>query len=169
MTLLLILFIWILSLYFLKSLVKVCQFLFIFSKNQLLVSLICCIVFLSFYVIYFNSDLNYFLPSTYYGLSLLSFQFFQALISVFLNSNHLRERKAQFLFCISLMTTDVKHHSRYLSVIYIWINAYSDICLFLVGLFAFLFLCCKCSLYILDSRTLHKKFANIFSNSGGYI
>ena len=48
-----ILFIWVLSLFFLVSLAKGLSILLIFfSKNQLLISLICSNVFYSFYIIY---------------------------------------------------------------------------------------------------------------------
>ena len=57
----LILLIWVLSLFFLMNLAKDLSIFFIFSKNQLLVSLIFCYYFLSFYFIYFCSDLYYFL------------------------------------------------------------------------------------------------------------
>ena len=53
----LILFIWALSLFYLLSLAKGLSVLFIFSKKQLLVSLI---FFFSFYFIDFCSDLYYF-------------------------------------------------------------------------------------------------------------
>ena len=59
----LILLIWALSLFLLVSLAKVLSILFIFSKNQLLVSLIFSIFF-SLYLIYFCCDLYDFFPST---------------------------------------------------------------------------------------------------------
>ena len=66
----LILFIWVLSHFFLMSLVKSLSNLFIFSKNQLLESLTFCIFF-RLYFIYFCSDIYYFLLSIYFGLCLL--------------------------------------------------------------------------------------------------
>ena len=67
-----ILFIWLLPLFFLMSLVKVLSVLFIFSKNQLLDSLIFCIIF-RLYLVYFFPDLYYFHPSTHFMLCLLFF------------------------------------------------------------------------------------------------
>jgi len=57
----------------LVSLAKGLSILLISSKNQLLVALICSIVFcvfclFSFYFIYFCSNLYYFLPSTWFGV-----------------------------------------------------------------------------------------------------
>ena len=62
----LILFIWVLTLFFLISLAKGLSILFIFSKNQLLFSLIP--VLLRLYFAYFHSDLYYFLSSTHHGI-----------------------------------------------------------------------------------------------------
>ena len=70
----LILFIWALSLLlFLVSLAKGFPTSFVFSKNQLLVSLIFFLFYFSLYFIYFCSDLYYFLHLLILGFTCSSF------------------------------------------------------------------------------------------------
>ena len=73
------------------------------------------------------------------------------------------------LICISLMVNDVEHLFIYLLVICI---SSLEKCLsfvyFKIGMCAFWLLSCKCSLYILGTRSLSDiRFANIFIHSVG--
>ena len=71
-----VLFIWVLSLFFLISLARVYQLL-IFSENQCLVSLTSSIVCFSFHITYFYSNLYYFLPSVGFKLFVFFIQLLQ--------------------------------------------------------------------------------------------
>ena len=74
------------------------------------------------------------------------------------------------LICISLMIYDAEHLFTCLLAICMYSeNVYSDLPIFLVGLFVFL-LSCTSSLYILDINPLSDRwFANIFSHSVAFI
>lgn len=74
------------------------------------------------------------------------------------------------LVCISLMIYDAEHLFTCLLAICMYSeNVYSDLPIFVVGLFVFL-LSCTSSLYILDISPLSDRwFANIFSHSVAFI
>ena len=55
-----------------------------------------------------------------------------------------------FLICISLITNDIEYFFHVLIVCFIWRCIYSSPLLLLSGLFFFLLLGCKNSLYVLD-------------------
>ena len=81
LSLLVILFIWVLSL-FLMRIVRGLEILLTSSNNQFLVSLICSIIFFSFYIIYVCSNLFYF--SSFCCVTFCLFFFYLAPLDVML-------------------------------------------------------------------------------------